>query len=69
MQADKDVVLVAVAQHGRALVHTTTALKADKEVVMAAVAENGYCALACVDSIALRADKEVLLAAVAQNGE
>ena len=40
-QADKEVVLVAVTQHGEALKWASPLLKADKEVVLAAVNEDG----------------------------
>ena len=41
LQADKEVVLAAVAQYGAALQFAASALQADKEVVLAAVAQNG----------------------------
>ena len=37
-QADKDVVLAAVAQHGIALKYAAESLRADKDVVFAAMA-------------------------------
>jgi uncharacterized protein YoaH (UPF0181 family) len=64
--ADRRVVLAAVAKNGRALVDASDELRADKDVVLAAVAQNG---LALEDaSDELRVDKEVVLAAVTRDG-
>ena len=66
LQADRDVVLAAVAQAGSELEYASAALKADRDVVLAAVAQSGG-ALDCA-SVALKADRDVVLAAVAQDG-
>lgn len=57
MQADKKLVLLAVAQNGRALDYAAPALKNDKEVVMAAVAQNGIALVEASEE--LQSDKEV----------
>ena len=41
VQADREVVLVAVARDWRALVHAAEELKGDRELVLAAVKQNG----------------------------
>ena len=63
---DCGVVLAAVAQNGRALVHASEMLGADRAVVLAAVATTGL-ALEFVQP-AFRNDHGVLLAAVSQDG-
>ncbi len=67
INADKDAVLAAVAQNGKALQYASEDLKADKDAVLAAVAQNGKALRFASENI--RADKDVVLAAVAQNGE
>jgi hypothetical protein len=67
LQADKEVVLAAVAQNGRALKHAAPALQADKEFMLAAVAQNSDALKHAAP--ALQADKEVVLAAVARNSD
>lgn len=66
IQADREVVLIAVSQKGSALQFASEALKADKEVVWAAVAQHGP-ALRFADA-SLRDDEEVVLTAL-QNSE
>lgn len=66
MQGDKEVVLAAVVQSGRALEHASAELRADQEVVLAAVGQDGLALLFASDE--LRADRDVCGAAVAQNG-
>ena len=39
LQADREVVLAAVAQNGEALYHASAELRADREVVLAAVVQ------------------------------
>ena len=56
-KADKEVVLVAVAQNGNALEHASDELKADKEVVLAAVTQRGNALSYASDE--LKGDKEV----------
>ena len=41
LQADREVVLAAVAQNGYALEHASAELKVDREVILAAVAQYG----------------------------
>jgi len=67
LKADKETVLAAVAQYGRALGHASAELQADKEVVLVAVAKDDGYAI-CFASSELKADKEVALAAVTTNG-
>jgi len=57
LQADKKVVLIAVAQNGRALDYAVPALKGDREVVMVAVGQNGTALMEASDE--LQSDKEV----------
>ena len=64
--SDRELLLAAVQQNGRALEYASAELKADREVVLAAVQQYGY-ALEYA-SAELRADREVVLAAVQQNG-
>ena len=42
MQKDKEVVLVAVAQHGQALRYASDDLQKDKEVVLTAIRQDGF---------------------------
>jgi hypothetical protein len=42
LRADREVVLAAVAQRGRALEHADASLRVDREVVLAAVAQDGH---------------------------
>jgi hypothetical protein len=67
LMADREVVLVAVAQVGYALRYASAELKADREVVLVAAAQNGW-ALQFA-SAELKADREVVLVAAAQNGD
>lgn len=62
-RADREVVLAAVAQDGRALQFASELLRADKEVVLAAITQSGFWALKGAGE-ALRSDKEVVLQAV-----
>jgi hypothetical protein len=57
---DREVVLAACIQTGRALRFASAALKDDREVVLAACNQNG-CALHFA-SVALKGDREVVLA-------
>jgi len=66
LKADKEIVLVAVTNDGRALDYADEKLKADKEIVLAAVNQN-HRALEYANK-KLRADKEVVLAALKQDG-
>jgi hypothetical protein len=66
LKNDKEVVMVAVAQDGRALRFASDALKNDKEVVMVAVAQDGRALEYASD--ALKNDEEVVMFAVAQDG-
>ena len=66
LQNDRDVVMTAVNQAGRALEYASDALQDDREVVMAAC--NQYGEALKYASAALRADREVVMAAVNQNG-
>jgi hypothetical protein len=66
LKNDKEVVMVAVAQDGRALRFASDALKNDKEVVMVAVAQDGRALEYASD--ALKNDEEVVMFAVAQGG-
>jgi hypothetical protein len=71
MRTDKEVVLAAVTQCGRALYYAAVALRADKQVVLAAVTQNGLAlqyAAPTYAAVALRADKQAVLAAVTQDG-
>jgi hypothetical protein len=63
---DKEVVLAAVAQSGRALEVAAEELRGDKEFVLAAVAQDGTAMEFA--SKELRCDRDVVLAAVAQHG-
>lgn len=62
---DRELVLLAVAQDGRALEYASKALRADKEVVLVAVAHAGFALISASDE--LRADKDVVLQAVTQD--
>ena len=64
--ADREVVLVALAENGNALQYASQKLKADKDIVLAAVEEDGV-ALQYA-SQALKVDKEVVLKAVENDG-
>ena len=66
LRADKEVVLMAVAQQGSALRHAAGWLRADRKVVLAAVAQDGTALKHAADW--LRADREVVLAAVTRFG-
>ena len=61
LRADREVVLEAVQQDGRALQYASEELQADREVVLAAVQQNGWAIEHA--SPELRADREVRLAA------
>ena len=63
--ADREVVLVALAENGNALQYASQALKADREVVLVALAQNGN-ALEHA-SVELKADWGVVLAAVVKD--
>lgn len=63
---DKDVVLIAVTNNGRALQYASETLRTDKEVVLAAV--TNYAAALEYASNALKSDVEVVEAAVKNNG-
>ena len=67
LQADRGVVLAAVAQNGLALWYASGALRADRDVVLAAVAKNGLALWYA--SGALKADRDAALVAVAQDGD
>ena len=67
LKADKEVVLAAVKQAGRALEYADKKLQADKEVVLAALKQDGR-ALQYADK-KLKADKNFVLVAVKQNGD
>ena len=64
LQADKDVVMTAVATSGASLAHASKSLKDDKEVVMTAVANDGTSLVYA--SKRLKADKELVMTAVAK---
>ena len=66
LMADREIVLAAVKQDGRAFYHTTPELQADREIVLAAVMQVGM-ALGHAAS-GLMADREIVLAAVMQDG-
>jgi len=66
LKGDKEVVVAALKQDGRALQFASEELKGDREVVVAAVKQNG-CALEYA-SEELKGDKEVVVAAVEQDG-
>jgi hypothetical protein len=63
--SDREKLLAAVQQNGRALYYASAELKADREVVLAAVQQDGH-ALRYA-SAELRADRKVVLAAVQQD--
>jgi len=63
---DKDVVLTAVKNNGRALQFASETLKADKEVVLAAV--TNYAAALEYASTALKSDMEIVGTALKDNG-
>ena len=65
LQADKEIVLIAVKSYGSDLKYADKILQADKEIVLAAVKQDGY-ALEYADK-KLQADKKVVLAAVKQD--
>ena len=64
--SDREKLLAAVQQNGRALYYASAELKADREVVLAAVQQYGHAL--CYASAELQADREVVLAAVRQDG-
>ena len=66
LQADREVVLVAVQESGDALEYASKELSADREVVLAAVKQDGDALFHAAPE--LRADKEVVIAAVKQDG-
>jgi hypothetical protein len=66
LKGNRELVLAAVVQDGRALQYASAELQGDREVVLAAIGQNG---MALEDASAeLKGDREVVLAAVAQNG-
>lgn len=67
LRGDREVVLAAVRQEGRALEFASEALRADREVVLEAVRQNGF-ALAHA-APALRGERVVVQAAARQNGD
>jgi hypothetical protein len=67
LQSDREVVLAAVAQNGRALEHASAELQGDREVVLAAVAQDGHALKHA--SAELQGDREVVLAALAHDGD
>ena len=67
VRANKENVLAAVKECGRALKYASVELRADKEVVLTAVAGDGKSLEYA--SVELRADKEVVLTAVANDGK
>ena len=62
LQADKEVVLVAVAQNGRAMMWASDELQADKEVVLVAVAQD--CDAFNYASKELQPDKDTLTSVI-----
>jgi len=62
-RADREVVLAAVAQDGRALQFASDALRGDRDIVLAATTQSGFWALKGAGE-ALRSDKEIVLHAV-----
>ena len=65
LKVDKEVILAAVKQNGKALEYTDEKLKADKKIVLLVVKQNGR-TLEYADE-KLKANKEVVLAAVKQD--
>eukprot|EP01050_Picozoa_sp_SAG11_P026223 SAG11_NODE_6202_length_1365_cov_4.463665_1_plen_208_part_10 len=66
LKGDREVVLAAVGQKGRALEYAAEELRGDGEVVLAAVVQNGS-ALEYA-AAKMRGNREVVLAAVGQDG-
>jgi hypothetical protein len=64
-RSDREIVMEAVKQDGRALEYASAELRGDQEIVMAAVKQNGW-ALEWA-SAELQGDREVVMAAVKQN--
>merc|ERR1712129_557109 len=62
LQADKEVVLIAVQSTARAIKFADTKLQCDKDIVVAAMGNDGYFLQHL--TARLRADKDVVLAAV-----
>ena len=62
LRSDKDVILAAVNQDGRALRFASEELQSDREVVLAAVNQHGYALKFASEEF--RSDREVVLAAV-----
>ena len=62
MQANKDAVLVAVAQNGLALQYTHWALRGNRDIVLRAIEQTGDAL--CFASEQLRADKAIVIAAL-----
>jgi hypothetical protein len=71
LQGDREVVLAAVSQYGKALYYASEELKEDREVVIAAVTQNGSALQWASDKLKeqKKAHKKVVLAAVTQNGD
>ena len=67
LQAERELVLVAVQQYGPALRYAAEGLKNDHHLVITAVQQNGY-ALEHA-SRGLRGSRDIVLAAVAQDGQ
>jgi len=66
---DKEVVLEAVKNEGRALELASDALRSDREIVLAAVATDGWTSALQYASDAVRADRDIVLAALATHGD
>ncbi len=66
LKKDREIVLVAVKQHGWALEYADESLKQDREIVLAAVQQHDGSALEYADE-SLKQDREIVLAAVQQH--
>jgi len=65
-RTDREILLAAVSESGRALEYASDELRADREIVLAAVSEDGDALKFASDD--LKADREIVLAAVADDG-
>jgi len=63
---DKEIVMAAVKENGKALRHASEELQADKKIIMQALKKDGRALLFASKS--LKADKEVVMEAVKQDG-
>ena len=67
LRSEREVVMKAVSEDGRALEHASLELRGDREIVMRAVTEHGFALKHAAKD--LMGDREVVMAAVARHGD